>query len=94
MVVGIGAVGPFLNITMLFEFPIFIGIEFHSFARDIETAFCLKSVLRYTICTSEQFLVILCDTFGGQSYFFSHLNLLQHGRFYTLGMPHLAARCY
>ena len=33
-----------------------------SFAPDTETAFCPKAVLRKSICTSEPFLVILCDT--------------------------------
>ena len=31
---------------MVFEFLIFIGIEFHSFAPDTETAFCPIVVLR------------------------------------------------
>ena len=40
-------------ITMVFEFLILIGIEFHSFAPDTETAFCPTAVLRYSMCTSE-----------------------------------------
>ena len=35
-----------LNVTMVFEFLIFIGIEFHSFTPDTETAFCPTAVLR------------------------------------------------
>ena len=35
-----------LNVTMVFEFLIFIGIEFHSFAPDSETAFYPTAVLR------------------------------------------------
>ena len=35
-----------LNVLMVFEFLIFIGIEFHSFAPDTETAFCPTAVLR------------------------------------------------
>ena len=51
-----------LNVTIVFEFLIFIGMDFHSFAPDTETAFCPTAVLQQSICTSEPFLVILCDT--------------------------------
>ena len=48
---------------MVFEFLIFIGFEFHSFAPDTETFFlshCCPSIIY--VYTSEPFLVILCDT--------------------------------
>ena len=46
---------------MVFEFLIFIGIEFDSLVPDTEAAFCPTAVLRKSICTTELFLVILCD---------------------------------
>ena len=49
MVVGtLGGVGTFdfLNVAMVFEFTIFVRIEFHSFAPDSETVFCPIAVLR------------------------------------------------
>ena len=50
-----------MNVTMVFELLIFIGIELHSFASDIETVF-FPCCFRLSACTSEPFQVILCDT--------------------------------
>ena len=52
----------FLNVAMVFEFLIFIGIAFHSFAPDTETAFCPIAVLWFCLHQSrfELFSVIPC----------------------------------
>ena len=82
-----------LNVTMVFEFLIYIGIEFHSFAPDTETAFCSKAVLRKFIWTLEPFPVILCDTlFLRSKLIFFTLYLLQHTDFYTWMLPHFAEK--
>ena len=57
---GVGKYIRLLNVTFLIEFLIFIGIEFHSFAHDTETAFC--HIDPESMCTSQPFLVIICDT--------------------------------
>ena len=54
-----------LNVTMVFEFLILIGIEFHSFVHarywDSFLSHSCSSII-YSIRTSEPFLVIPCDT--------------------------------
>ena len=65
---------------MVFEFLISIGIEFHCFVPNTETAFCPKAGLLKSICTSEQFLVILCDTYLDTWSGFKAAIRLLHGR--------------
>ena len=71
----------FLSVVMVFEFKIFIGIDFHSFAPDSETAFCPIAVFQQFMYKTGPFQVILCDTLLRRSKYFFTIETADPWRF-------------